>query len=46
MTHAFARGTRKHGYDSITFMSAKNPGGVNTVIFNPVNVQVEEVLRQ
>ncbi|MDD5948367.1 MAG: hypothetical protein PUC39_01350 [Lachnospiraceae bacterium] len=45
MTHAIARGARKHGYDSITFMSAKNPTGVNTVIFNPANVKVEEILR-
>ncbi len=46
MTHAIARGARKHGYDSITFMSAKNSRGVNTVIFNPANVKVEEILRQ
>ena len=46
MTHAIARGARKHGYDSITFMSAKNPGGVNTVIFDPANVKVEGKLRQ
>ena len=46
MTHAIARGARKHGYDSITFMSAKNPGGVNTVIFNSANVKVEGILRQ
>lgn len=45
MTHAIARGARKHGYDSITFMSAKNSTGVNTVIFNPANVKVEEILR-
>ena len=45
MTHAIARGARKHGYDSITFMSAKNPNGVNTVIFNPANVKVEEIMR-
>ena len=45
MTHAIARGARKHGFDSITFMSAKNPDGVNTVIFNPANVRVEEILR-
>ena len=45
MTHAIARGARKHGFDSITFMSAKNPSGLNTVIFNPANVKVEEILR-
>ena len=45
MTHAIARGARKHGYDSITFMSAKNSTGVNTDISNPANVKVEEILR-
>lgn len=45
MTHAIARGARKHGYDSITFISAKNPNGINTVIFNPSNIQVTEVMR-
>lgn len=45
MTHAIARGARKHGYDSITFSSAKNPGGVNTVIFDPSKVKVEEIMR-
>lgn len=45
MTHAIARGARKHGFDSITFMSAKNLSGLNTVIFNPANVRVEEILR-
>ena len=45
MTHAIARGARKHGYDSITFVSSKNPSGINTVIFNPNNVSVEEILR-
>lgn len=45
MTHAIARGARKHGFDSITFVSAKNLSGLNTVIFNPANVKVEEILR-
>ena len=45
MTHAIARDARKHGYDSITFVSSKNPSGINTVIFNPNNVSVEEILR-
>lgn len=45
MTHAISCGARKHGYDSITFMSAKNPSGINTVIFNPRNVIVEEIIR-
>ena len=45
MTHAIARGARKHGYDSITFISSKNPLGINTVIFNPNNVSVEEIMR-
>jgi len=45
MTHAIARGARKHGYDSITFMSAKNQNGINTVIFNPVNINIVEVMR-
>lgn len=45
MTHAIARGARKHGYDSITFVSAKNPDGVNTVIFNPNNIESVEIMR-
>jgi intein/homing endonuclease len=45
MAHAIARGARKHGYDSITFMSSKNKTGINTVIFNPNNVTVKEIMR-
>lgn len=33
-----ARGTKKHGYDSIRFKSDKGPG-INTVIFDPNNVR-------
>ena len=46
MTHAIARGARKHGYDSISFISSKNPSGINTVVFNPSNVSVEEIMRK
>lgn len=45
MAHAIARGARKHGYDSITFMSSKNKTGINTVIFNPNNVTIKEIMR-
>ena len=45
MTHKIARGARKHGYDSITFRSAEKADGVNTVIFNPKNIEVEEIMR-
>ncbi len=37
MAHSIARGSRKHGFDSITFNSAQLKGGVNTVIFDPIN---------
>ncbi|MEF2969293.1 RHS repeat-associated core domain-containing protein [Paenibacillus sp. M1] len=49
MGQAIARAARKHGYDSITFLSnaAKEQGfkGVNTVIFDPKKVSILEVLQ-
>lgn len=33
-----ARGAREHGFDSITYLSAKVPGGINTVILNPGSI--------
>lgn len=48
MVQAIARGARKHGYNSITFFSnaAKEQGfkGVNTMIFDPTRVSIQEVL--
>ena len=48
MGQAIARGARKHGYDSIAFLSnaAKEQGfkGVNTMIFEPTRVSIQEVL--
>ena len=45
MTHAIARGARKHGFDSITFASSKYVSGINTVIFDPKKVIVRGILR-
>mgnify|MGYP003495727110 CR=1 FL=1 len=49
LTHAIARGARKHGYNSITFLSkaARDQGftGINTVIFEPKNVVISEVIQ-
>lgn len=45
MAHAIARGARKHGYDSITYVSAQNPDGINTIIFDTVNIDRVEVIR-
>jgi len=48
MGQAIARGARKHGYNSITFLSnaAKEQGfkGANTMIFDPTRVSIQEVL--
>ncbi len=48
MGQAIARGSRKQGYNSITFLSnaAKDQGfiGVNTMIFDPTRVSIQEVL--
>jgi len=38
MGQAIARGARKHGFNSITFNSAQNTVGTNTVIFDPLIV--------
>ena len=38
MGQAIARGARKHGFNSITFCSAQNPGGVNIVVFDPSRI--------
>ena len=45
LPHSIARSARKHGYDSITYASAKNPSGVCTVIFDPKKVKVTEIVR-
>lgn len=46
---AIARGASKHGYDSIAFLSndAKQQGfkGVNTMIFDPTRVSIQEVVK-
>jgi len=33
-----ARGAREHGFDSVTYLSARLSGGVNTVIFDSSRV--------
>jgi len=38
MGQAIARGARRHGFNSITFNSAQNAVGTNTVIFDPSRV--------
>ena len=49
MTHAIARGARKHGYDSITYLSkaAKEKGftGINAMIFDPKRATIKKVLQ-
>jgi RHS repeat-associated protein len=42
--HNIARGARKHGYDSITYQSARLEGGINTVVFDPSRVVLIRVL--
>jgi hypothetical protein len=39
MGHSIARGARRHGFDSITFNSAQNIGGINTVIFDTLRIK-------
>ena len=49
MTQAIARGARKHGYDSISFLSkaAQEQGftGINTMIFDPKRAVIKGVLQ-
>ena len=39
VSRAIARGARKHGFDSITTMSVRTGGGVNTVLFDPARAR-------
>ena len=39
MGQGIARGAREHGFDSITFLSARLPGSINTVIFDSSRIQ-------
>lgn len=45
MGKAIARGARKHGYDSITTVSAQPGRGINTIIFDPNKVRAVEVFQ-
>lgn len=45
MGQAIGRGARKHGYDSITFNSAQNAGGINTLVFNPSRVDIGGIVK-
>ena len=44
MGKAVGRGARKHGFDSITTISAQPNGGINTIIFDPANLQIIGIL--
>jgi hypothetical protein len=39
LAKSIARGAQKHGYDSITTISAQKGGGANTIVFDPNRVR-------